>query len=154
MRWIPTPIPSSEKRASKNYANEKGALDHEQVQNAVERIFQKEYRIERLTPEAEAGRLAGSRLLVGSSLIVGGKARTGETSGARERKVATEIEMPHPIRLKNDSTISLTPLGSSPNNSDEVLNDLEGVLKRVRPRDVKNLTAAVNRVLKRRKAKS
>lgn len=62
--------------------------------------------------------------------------------------------MPHPIKLKRDSTISLTPLGSSPNNSDEVLNDLEGVLKRVRPRDVKNLTAAVNRVLKRRKAKS
>ena len=59
--------------------------------------------------------------------------------------------MSDPIKLKRDPTISLTPLGSSHASSNEVLNDLEGVLKLARPRDVKNLTAAVNRVLQRRK---
>lgn len=66
--------------------NSEGEIDHERVQNAVEQIFSGEYRIERLDREAEAGRLAGSRLLVGSSLIVGGETRADAKGSSQKRR--------------------------------------------------------------------
>ena len=66
--------------------NEDGDIDHEQVQNIVDGILSREYRISRLDRKGEKGRIRGSRLLLGSSLIIGGETRTGEKREARKQR--------------------------------------------------------------------
>ncbi len=64
-----------------------GDIDYERVQNAVTGINEGKYRIQRLTPAGEEGRLVGdNRLLVGSSLIIGGSQRASSESDSRKRR--------------------------------------------------------------------
>lgn len=61
-------------------------LNYEQIQNAINGIDQGEHRIQRLTREGEAGRIAGGRLLIGSSLVIGGSNRAITESDPRKRR--------------------------------------------------------------------
>lgn len=67
--------------------NEDGSINYEQVQNITADINEGKYRIQRLTPAGEQGRLVGdNRLLVGSSIVIGGSDSSVVGQDARKRR--------------------------------------------------------------------
>ena len=63
--------------------NKKSGADYEKIQDAVEKVISGHYKIVRLTPEAEAGRIEGGPRLIGASLLLGAKESASPT-GVKE----------------------------------------------------------------------